>query len=35
MQLVERHLVNYELDIVLLVGHLRLGKHQTVDEIHE
>lgn len=22
------------LDIVLLVGHLRLGQHQTVDEVH-
>ena len=25
----------YGLDIVLLVGRLRLGKHQTVDEVHE
>ena len=25
----------YGLDIVLLVGRLHLGKHQTVDEIHE
>jgi len=25
----------YGLDIVLLVGQLHLGKHQTVDEIHE
>jgi hypothetical protein len=25
----------YGLDIVLLVGHLRLGKHQTIDEVHE
>src|SRR5437868_5445791 len=25
----------YGLDIVLLVGQLRLGKHQTVDEVHE
>src|SRR5258708_707326 len=25
----------YGLDIVLLVGHLHLGKHQTVDEVHE
>ena len=25
----------YGLDIVLLVGHLRLRKHQTVDEVHE
>ena len=25
----------FGLDIVLLVGHLRLGKHQTQDEIHE
>lgn len=24
----------YGLDIVLLVGHLRLGQHQTVDEVH-
>jgi hypothetical protein len=26
---------SYGLDIVLLVGRLRLGKHQTVDEVHE
>src|SRR5437016_14168903 len=25
----------YGLDIVLLVGRLRLGKHQTVDEVHQ
>ena len=25
----------YGLDIVLLVGRLHLGKHQTVDEVHE
>jgi hypothetical protein len=25
----------FGLDIVILVGHLRLGKHQTQDEIHE
>lgn len=25
----------YGLDIVLLIGHLRLSKHQTVDEVHE
>src|ERR1700693_4440804 len=25
----------FGLDIVLLVGRLRLGKHQTVDEVHE
>ena len=25
----------YELDIVLLVGRLRLLEHQTVDEIHQ
>lgn len=25
----------YGLDIVLLVGRLRLGKHQSVDEVHE
>src|ERR1700730_6805759 len=25
----------FGLDIVLLVGHLHLGKHQRVDEIHE
>jgi hypothetical protein len=25
----------YGLDIVLLVGRLRLGRHQTVDEVHE
>src|SRR2546423_621529 len=25
----------FGLDIVLLVGQLRLGKHQTVDEVHE
>ena len=25
----------YGLDVVLLVGQLRLGKHQTVDEVHE
>jgi hypothetical protein len=26
---------SYGLDIVLLVGQLRLGKHQTVDEVHD
>jgi hypothetical protein len=26
---------NFGLDIVLLVGELRLGEHQTVDEIHQ
>jgi hypothetical protein len=26
---------SYGLDIVLLVGRLRLGKHQTVDEVHQ
>lgn len=25
----------FGLDIILLIGHLRLGKHQRVDEIHE
>jgi hypothetical protein len=25
----------YGLDIVLLVGRLRLGQHQTVDEVHQ
>lgn len=25
----------FGLDIVLLVGHLRLGKHRTVDEVHQ
>jgi hypothetical protein len=27
--------MTFGLDIVMLVGHLRLGKHQTLDEIHE
>ena len=25
----------FGLDVVLLVGRLRLGKHQTVDEVHQ
>src|SRR5215467_1137179 len=25
----------YGLDVVVLVGHLHLGKHQTVDEVHQ
>ena len=26
---------SYGLDVVVLVGQLRLGKHQTIDEVHE
>jgi hypothetical protein len=25
----------FGLDVVLLVGQLRLGQHQTVDEVHQ